>query len=202
MIFTETAIPGAFLIQPEALVDGRGFFARTWCQHEFAARGLTARLVQCSLSVTRARGTLRGMHYQVAPREEAKLIRCTAGAVYDAIVDLRPGSPTCYRWWGTELRAAGRMLLYVPEGVAHGFQTLTDDVEVEYQISQAYAPECARGFRYDDPAVGIRWPLPVGCVSPRDLAWPPLPAAPAAGTPAPAVAALRPQLPLFAGVER
>jgi dTDP-4-dehydrorhamnose 3,5-epimerase len=208
MIFSETAIPGAFIVHPEAHVDERGFFARTWCQREFAARGLSARLVQCSLSLTRARGTLRGMHYQAAPREEAKLIRCAAGAIYDVIVDLRSGSPARYRWWSTELTATERVLLYVPEGVAHGYQTLTDGVEVEYQITEAYAPECARGFRFDDPAIGIRWPLPVGCVSPRDLAWPPL--EPAAGTPSPgpgdAVPAGRarrePQLGLFAGSGR
>ncbi|MFB3817854.1 MAG: dTDP-4-dehydrorhamnose 3,5-epimerase [Candidatus Methylomirabilales bacterium] len=182
MIFTETRLPGAFLVQPEPRVDERGFFARTWCSREFAARGLNPRLAQCSISFTRARGTVRGMHYQAPPHEEAKLVRCTAGAIYDVVIDLRPGSPTFRQWLGVELSAAGRTMLYIPEGVAHGFQTLEDGVEVSYQMGQCHAPASARGVRFDDPAFGIRWPLPVTAVSPRDRSWPLVEAAgPAAG---------------------
>ncbi len=172
MIFSQTSIPGVVLVRPEPRVDERGFFARAWCQREFAAHRLNPALVQCSISFSRARGTLRGLHFQLPPHEEAKLVRCTAGAVYDVVVDLRPGSPTFRRWHAVELSAANHAMLYVPEGVAQGFQTLQDDVEVFYQMSQFHAPEAAHGVRFDDPALGIRWPLPVTAISPRDRAWP------------------------------
>ena len=159
MIFTETKLKGAYIIEPERLEDERGFFARTFCQEEFAAHGLRTRFVQCSISFNKKKGTLRGMHYQVASHEEAKLVRCTMGAIYDVIIDLRPGSPTFTQWVAVELTAQNRKMLYVPEGLAHGFQTLEDDTEVFYQMSEFYYPESARGVRWDAPAFGIEWPL-------------------------------------------
>lgn len=159
MKFCETTLPGAFLIDLEPVEDERGFFARSWCQREFADRGLNTNLVQCNISFNKKRGTLRGMHYQAAPHEEVKLVRCTHGAVYDVIVDLRRDSPVFKRWFGMELTADNRTMLYVPAGVAHGFQTLTDDAEVFYQMSEFYHSECARGVRWDDPAFGIQWTL-------------------------------------------
>lgn len=158
MIFAETKLKGAYIIEPERLEDERGFFARTFCQEEFAAHGLRTRFVQCSISFNKKKGTLRGMHYQVAPHEEAKLVRCTMGAIYDVIIDLRPGSPTFTQWVAVELTAQNRKMLYIPEGLAHGFQTLEDDTEVFYQMSEFYHPECARGVRWDDPVFGIKWP--------------------------------------------
>ena len=172
MIFQPTTIRGAFIVRPEAREDERGFFARVWCRHEFLAQGLNPTLVQCSISFSKAKGTLRGMHYQAPPHEEAKLVRCTAGAIYDVAIDLRPGSPTFRQWIANELTSANRAMLYVPEGVAHGFQTLEDDVEVFYQITSAYAPESTRGVRFDDPAFGVPWPLPVTAIAPRDRSWP------------------------------
>lgn len=168
MIFTETRLKGAFLIEPERLEDERGFFARTWCQREFEARGLPSRFVQCSLSFNRRRGTLRGLHYQVAPCAEAKLVRCTMGAIYDVIADLRPESSTFKQWEAVELTADNRRMLYIPEGFAHGFQTLTDDTEVFYQISQFYCPEHSRGVRWDDPTFSIEWPGTPSVMSERD----------------------------------
>ena len=158
MIVTATEIPGVFLLEPELVEDERGAFARTWCPREFAARGLSPNLAQCSLSFNARKGTLRGMHYQAAPYAEAKLVRCTRGAIYDVALDLRPGSPTFKRWTARELSADNRRMLYIPEGCAHGFQTLADDTEVFYQISEFYHPEAARGVRWDDPAFGIAWP--------------------------------------------
>jgi len=158
VIFIETKLKGAFIIEPERLEDERGFFARTWCQREFAAHGLNPRLVQCNISFNKKKGTLRGMHYQVAPYEEAKLVRCTMGAIYDVIIDLRPDSPTFRQWITVELTAKNRRMLYIPEGFAHGFQTLVDSTEVFYQMSEFYHPECARGIRWDDPVFGIEWP--------------------------------------------
>jgi dTDP-4-dehydrorhamnose 3,5-epimerase len=172
MTFRGTEIEGVWVVEPERHEDERGFFARTWDAQEFAERGLNARLVQCSVSYNRARGTLRGMHYQVPPHEEAKLVRCTAGAIYDVAVDLRPGSSTLCAWFGVELSAENRFALYVPEGCGHGFLTLTDDAEVAYLISEAHAPDAARGVRYDDPAFGIRWPAPVVTVNERDRTYP------------------------------
>ncbi len=171
MIFTETRLPGAFIIEPELRTDERGFFGRTWCQREFAAHGLNPRLVQCNLSGNTLAGIVRGLHYQAAPHEEAKVVSCSHGAICDVIVDLRPASPTFKEWLAVELTAANRRMLYIPEGFAHGFQTLEDDTEVVYQMSEFYVPEAARGVRWNDPAFGIRWPLPVTIISERDRSY-------------------------------
>lgn len=159
MKFIETKLKGAYIIEPERLEDERGFFARTFCQKEFDAHGLNPRLVQCSISYNKNRGTLRGMHYQVAPMAESKLVRCTKGAIYDVIIDLNPQSPTYCQWIAVELNNENRNMIYIPEGFAHGFQTLENDTEVFYQMSEFYAPEYARGVRWDDPAFGIVFPL-------------------------------------------
>ena len=172
MIFTETTLKGAFVIEPERRHDERGFFARTWCQREFAAEGLPLEWVQCNISFSRQRGTLRGMHYQAAPYEEAKLVRCTMGAIYDVIIDLRPESPTFRQWLAVELTADNRRMLFIPKGFAHGFQTLADDTEVFYQMSQFYAPEYARGVRWDDPAFKVSWPAEKRIISERDRGFP------------------------------
>jgi dTDP-4-dehydrorhamnose 3,5-epimerase len=172
MTFRETALAGVWLIEPERLGDERGFFARTWCRREFEARGLTAALAQCSVSWNAARGTVRGLHFQAPPHEEAKLVRCTRGAIHDVALDLRPGSPTRHRWIAVELTADDRRMLFVPEGVAHGFQTLVDDTEVFYQISTFHHPEAQRGVRWHDPALGITWPVRDAIVSARDAALP------------------------------
>jgi len=172
MIFRETALPGVWVIDPEPSGDERGFFARTWCAREFEARGLTAELAQCSVSWNRARGTVRGLHYQIAPHEEAKLVRCTRGAIHDVALDLRPGSAARHRWTAVELSADNRRMLFVPEGVAHGFQTLVDDTEVFYQISREYRPDAQRGVRWHDPTLGIPWPVREAIVSARDAALP------------------------------
>ncbi|MBI5584186.1 MAG: dTDP-4-dehydrorhamnose 3,5-epimerase [Deltaproteobacteria bacterium] len=172
MIFRETKLKGAFLIEPEKLEDPRGFFARSWCQKEFERQGLNPRLVQCNISFNAKRGTLRGMHYQVKPFEEAKLIRCTRGAIYDVVVDLRAGSETWGESWAEVLDSENRRMLYIPEGLAHGFLTLADTTEVFYQMSEFYAPECARGFRWDDPAFALAWPGPVEVISDRDRGYP------------------------------
>lgn len=168
MIFTETSLSGAFLVEPERLADERGFFARSFCAEEFVAHGLDSRCAQCNISYNARRGTLRGMHYQMLPNEEAKLVRCTSGAVYDVIVDLRPGSPTRGRHVGATLSAGSRLMLFVPAGFAHGFQTLEDDTEVFYQMSTPHAAQAACGMRHDDPLLGIRWPEPVTVISERD----------------------------------
>jgi dTDP-4-dehydrorhamnose 3,5-epimerase len=166
-------LAGAFVVEPEPVEDERGFFARTWCRREWHARGLNAELAQCSVSFTTKAGTVRGMHYQAAPHAEAKLVRCTRGRIYDVIVDLRPDSPTFKRWTAMELDADDRRMLYVPEGCAHGFQTLADATEVFYQISAAYDAASQRGVRWDDPAFGIVWPdAPARIVSARDRAFP------------------------------
>lgn len=175
MTFRELPQAGAFVIDPDRVEDDRGFFARTWCAEEFASRGLNPRLAQCSVSYNRRAGTLRGMHFQADPHAEAKLVRCTRGGIYDVIIDLRPDSPTFRSWAGVELTADNRRLLYIPEGFAHGFQTLADDTEVFYQISVPYHTASARGVRWDDPAFGIRWPRPIAVISPRDAAYPLLP---------------------------
>ena len=172
MIFTETRLKGAFLIEPERFEDERGFFALSWSRAEFGARGLSARLVECNISFNRRRGTLRGMHYQLAPHAQAKLVRCTMGAVYDVIVDLRPDSPTFKQWVAAELSADNRLMLYVPEGFAHGFQTLEDGSEVFYQMSDVYAPQSARGVRWDDPAFRIAWPPGERVINARDRTYP------------------------------
>lgn len=168
MHFTETKLTGAFILEPEFLEDDRGFFARTWCRREFEAHGLTPRLVQCNISFNRHRGTMRGMHYQVEPHAEAKLVRCTMGAIYDVILDLRPDSATFRKWLAVELTAENRRMLFIPEGLAHGFQTLMDNTEIFYQMSEFYYPEYARGVRWNDPAFGIVWPKGEQIVSIRD----------------------------------
>lgn len=172
MLFTETILKGAYLIEPEKLEDERGFFARSFCVWEFAKHGLNPRLVQCNLSYNIKKGTLRGMHYQKAPYAEAKLVRCTRGAIYDVIVDLRPDSP-CFRMnVGIRLDESNRKMLYIPEGFAHGFITLEDDSEVFYQMSEFYSPQHAAGFRWNDPFFGIQWPLEAGVISERDKTYP------------------------------
>jgi dTDP-4-dehydrorhamnose 3,5-epimerase len=172
VIFRETAVPGAFVVEPERSVDARGFFARTFCRREFEALGLNPNLAQCSISWNRRRGTLRGLHYQAAPHAEAKLVRCTRGAVFDVVVDLREGSPTFGRWHACELSAENRSAMYIPEGCAHGFQTLVDDTEALYLISEFHHPESSRGARWDDPAIGVEWPLAVTEMSERDASFP------------------------------
>jgi dTDP-4-dehydrorhamnose 3,5-epimerase len=181
MIFTETRLPGAYVIEPQLLQDERGFFARSWCQREFESHGLTSRVVQANISYNKRKGTLRGMHYQLAPHAEAKLVRCTRGAILDVIADLRPDSETAGQWIAVELTADNRRMLYVPEGFAHGFQTLVDDTEVTYQVTEFYTPGAERGVRYDDPALGISWPLEVTVISEKDRSWPAY-AAPARGS--------------------
>jgi dTDP-4-dehydrorhamnose 3,5-epimerase len=158
VILAETALSGAFTIDVEPIADERGFFARTWCQRELEARGLETLVVQCSVSFNRHAGTLRGLHYQAAPHQEVKLVRCTAGAIFDVIVDLRAGSPTFARHVGVVLSARNHRMLYVPKGFAHGFQTLEPETEVTYQMSEFYHPDLACGVRWDDPALGIEWP--------------------------------------------
>lgn len=168
MIFTQTELKGAYIIELEKHVDERGFFARSWCQKEFEEHGLNPRLVQCNISFNSKKGTLRGMHYQTKPFEEAKLIRCTRGAIHDVIVDIRPDSPT-YKFFACFLLTAdNRRMLYAPEGFAHGFITLEDNTEVFYQMSEFYVPEYARGFRWNDPEFGIEWPIEVQVISDRD----------------------------------
>lgn len=171
MIFQELKIKGAWLIEPEKLEDERGFFARSWCQREFAARGLTTSFVQCNISFNHKKGTLRGLHYQTAPYGEAKLVRVTQGAIYDVILDLRQDSPTFRQWLALELSAANYRMLYIPEGLAHGFQTLTDNTEIFYQMSEFYHPEAAQGIRWDDPALNIYWPVSQTILSPKDQSY-------------------------------
>jgi dTDP-4-dehydrorhamnose 3,5-epimerase len=168
VIFRETRLAGAFVIEPERLEDERGLFARTFCVREFQDHGLNPSVIQCNISHNRIWGTVRGLHYQVAPHAEARLVRCTAGAIFDVIADLRSDSPTYLQHLTLGLSAENRTMLYVPEGFAHGFQTLHDGTEVFYQMSAAYAPEYARGVRWNDPALAIRWPLPVRNISERD----------------------------------
>jgi dTDP-4-dehydrorhamnose 3,5-epimerase len=172
VIFHGTKIDGVVVVEPERLEDERGFFARTWDVGEFTERGLNPWLTQCSISYNRRRGTLRGMHYQAPPYEEAKLVRCTARSLFDVAVDLREGSPTLGEWFGVELSAENRRALYVPEGCAHGFLTLEDGCEVHYQISEAYKPEAARGVRWNDPAFAISWPGDVAVINERDGSYP------------------------------
>jgi dTDP-4-dehydrorhamnose 3,5-epimerase len=170
--FQESPLAGAYTIEMDRLEDERGFFARSHSAEEFAARGLPAAMPQSSVSFNARRGTLRGLHYQAEPHAEDKLVRCTAGAIYDVIVDLRPDSPTARRWFGVELSAANHRSLFVPKGLAHGFMTLRDDTEVLYMISVPYAPGFERGLRWNDPAIGISWPTAPSVVSARDAAYP------------------------------
>ena len=174
MIFVPTMFAGAWLIQPEYHADERGSFARGWCYNEFAAHGIEARFVQGNISINHTRGTVRGMHFQLGAHVEAKLVRCTRGSILDVIVDLRPESPTRCRWQGFELTADNHHAVFVPEGFAHGFQTLTDDTEVNYQVSSAYHGASACGVRWDDPAIRVEWPLPVSVILERDKTWPEL----------------------------
>lgn len=172
MNFQESPLAGAYTIELDRLEDERGFFARSYCAEEFAARGLPAAMPQSSVSFNARQGTLRGLHYQAEPHAEDKLVRCTAGAIYDVIVDLRADSPTARRWFGVELSAANHRTLFVPKGVAHGFMTLRDATEVLYMISVPYVPGFERGVRWNDPAIGISWPTAPSVVSARDAAYP------------------------------
>ena len=174
MIFAPTTLPGAMVVGLERREDERGFFARSFCRQEFEAQGLDPCVAQCNVSFNRRRGTLRGMHWQAAPHGEAKLVRTTQGAIWDVIVDLRADSPTFCRWFGVELTAENHQALYIPEGFAHGFQTLVDDVEVFYQMSTSYVPGAQRGARWDDPAFGIQWPVHPPFLSERDATYPDL----------------------------
>lgn len=171
MKFHTVPLNGAYLIELERLEDERGFFARSFCQDEFRAHGLEPVIAQCNVSFNRKRGTLRGLHYQAEPHAEAKLVRCTRGAIWDVIVDLREGSPTTRKWYATELTADNWRALYIPKGFAHGFQALVDDTEVLYQMSEFYHPESARGVRWDDRALAINWLLPNPIVSKRDQSY-------------------------------
>jgi dTDP-4-dehydrorhamnose 3,5-epimerase len=177
MQFQETPIAGVYLIELEPRHDDRGYLARCWCEDEFDRQGLTARMVQANVIVTKKRGTLRGIHFQLPPYQEAKLVRCLRGEIYDVAVDLRPQSPTFRRWHAVRLKAGDGRMFYVPEGCGHGLQSLTDDSEVQYMTSAAYAPQHAVGVRFDDPAFGIEWPLPATLLSDADSNWPPFAAA-------------------------
>lgn len=172
MLFTETPLKGAFLIDIRKIEDERGFFGRSWCRKEMRDAGLEGDIAQINTSLSRFKGTLRGLHYQIAPYQEAKMIRCTRGAVFDMIVDLRPESPTFRQWFGAELTADNHRALYSPKGFAQGFITLVDDTEITYFASESYAPGMDRGIRYDDPQFGIRLPLHPAVISDKDRAWP------------------------------
>ncbi|HEY7986648.1 MAG TPA: dTDP-4-dehydrorhamnose 3,5-epimerase [Methylophilaceae bacterium] len=172
MRFVPTPIVGAYVVEPELIEDERGFFARTYCRDEFLANGLNPDLLQCSISFNKRRGTLRGMHYQKAPYAETKLVRCTQGAIFDVIIDLNRESASYLQWFGIELTAEKRNALYIPPGLLHGFQTLSDDAEILYQISEVYRPEYSAGFRWNDASFGIDWPEPVTVMSQRDKSYP------------------------------
>jgi dTDP-4-dehydrorhamnose 3,5-epimerase len=169
LIFKELDLQGAFLIEPEFHSDNRGFFARSYCQKEFASHNLADSFVQCNISFNLKKGTLRGMHFQSPPSQEAKLVRCTKGAIYDVLVDIRKNSPTYKKWVAVELTSENRKMLYVPQGFAHGFQTLSDNSEVFYQMSEFYNPQCSSGFCYNDSKVLIKWPLAVSAISLKDM---------------------------------
>lgn len=172
MRFEKTELNDAYIIDINEITDERGFFARTWCQHEFEEHGLISNLVQANISFNHHKGTLRGMHYQLPPYEETKLVRCTKGSIFDVMVDLRPTSKTYAKWMGVELTAENHRMLLVPEGFAHGYQTLQDDSEVFYQVSEFYNPHAEHGLRYDDPAFDINWPLEASVISDKDASWP------------------------------
>jgi len=169
MIFLETPIKGAYVIELEKHEDERGFFARSWCTEEFATKGLDTRLVQCNISSNKKKGTLRGLHYQLPPQAETKLVRCIKGALYDVIVDLRADSPTFLKWFGVDLTAGNYRMLYIPQRFAHGFQTLEDGTEIFYQMSEFYAPAAARGLRWNDPRLAIAWPEADRTISKKDM---------------------------------
>ncbi len=177
MKITPTRLDGIWLVDLDRIDDDRGFFARSWCRREFETHGLNPNLVQCNISFNRRRGTLRGLHYQAPPNEEAKLVRVTRGAIFDVVLDVRPQSPTALQWLSVELTDKNRRGLYVAEGFAHGFQTLADDTEVLYQMSEFYHPQSARGIRWSDPAIDIPWPLDEKIVSEKDNAYEDLDAA-------------------------
>jgi|SRR5882672_77426 len=172
MLFRETDLKGVLIIEPEIIEDERGFFTCSWTPVEFEAHNLNPRLVQCNISYNKLSGTVRGMHFQIEPHEEAKLVRCTRGAIYDVAVDLRNDSPTRYQWVAAELTADNHRMLYIPEGFAHGYQALSDKTEIFYQMSEYYHPESARGLRWNDPALGIQWPLPLTVIAKRDATFP------------------------------
>jgi dTDP-4-dehydrorhamnose 3,5-epimerase len=174
MIFTETKLHGAFVMEVEKFEDERGFFAHGWSPRELAAHGLDAPLAESAISFNKKKGTLRGMHYQAAPHGQIKIVRCTMGAVYDVIIDLRPDSPTFKQWFGIDLSAGNRRMLYIPADFAHGFQTLEDAAELSYHMSYAYVPESATGVRWNDPAFNISWPQPVSIMAERDRTYPDL----------------------------
>jgi len=174
MIFTPLELAGAWLIEPELISDERGAFARMWCCREFQDHGLNPQLVQCNVSINHRRGTVRGMHFQRDPHAETKLVRCASGAIHDVIVDLRSESPTFRRWIGCDLTSERRAMLYIPAGFAHGFQTLTDNTEVFYQMSQEFHSASACGVRWDDPAIAVSWPLTISVISEKDQSWPDL----------------------------
>jgi dTDP-4-dehydrorhamnose 3,5-epimerase len=175
LIFTETRLAGAFVIDIEKRADSRGFFGRAWCAEEFRGQGLDPVFLQANVGFSRQRGTLRGLHYQASPHAEAKLIRCTRGAVFDVVVDLRPDSPTYLKWLGVELTEQNHRMVFIPEGCAHGYQTLADDAEVFYLVTAPYAAASEGGLRYDDPALAIDWPLEVSSISEKDRSWTLLP---------------------------
>jgi dTDP-4-dehydrorhamnose 3,5-epimerase len=170
--FIETPLEGAYLVRLQKREDQRGFFARGWCQREFSDAGLNGNMVQLNVGLSLTGGTLRGMHYQAAPDAEVKLVRCVRGSLFDVIIDLRTDSPTRGKWFGAELSAGNGLMLYAPEGFAHGYQTLVDDTEMYYMTSAFYVPTAARGVRHDDPAFGIAWPRPVSVISDADRQWP------------------------------
>jgi len=172
MEFFETKLSGIYIVEMNKIEDERGFFARAWCQEEFEEAGLVPKTVQINVGYSERKGTLRGMHYQETPHREVKLVRCTRGVLYDVVVDLRPESPTYKKWVGVELSSENHRMMYVPEGCAHGYQTLEDDTEMVYQTSEFYAPEVATGVRYNDPEFDIEWPMPVEVISDTDADWP------------------------------
>ena len=172
MKFIVLPLEGAFLVELEKFEDERGFFSRSWCKNEFEAAGLNGNLAQCNISFNKRKNTLRGMHYQIKPFEEAKLVRCTMGAIYDVIVDLRISSTTFRKWYAIELSAQNHKMLYIPEGLAHGYLTLAENSEIFYQMCEFYHPECARGIRWNDPAFNIKWPDGKIIISARDSGYP------------------------------
>jgi dTDP-4-dehydrorhamnose 3,5-epimerase len=176
MIFTETELPGVYLIDIQRIGDDRGFFSRFWCEQEFAAHDLASEIAQINISHNPVAGTLRGLHYQEYPHEEAKVVACTSGRVFDVAVDVRPDSPTYLKWFGAVLDSEDRQMLYIPKGFAHGYQTLEDNTNLIYLVSEFYAPDAEDGLRYDDPAIGIDWPLPAESLSDKDKSWELLPA--------------------------
>ena len=172
MLIEELPLKDAYLVDIQKVTDERGYFARAWCQREFEEHGLTSNLVQANISFNYRKGTLRGLHYQVDPHKEAKLVRCTKGGIYDVLVDLRLNSTTYGKWFGIELSSENHRMLWIPEGFAHGYQTLEDDTEVFYHVTEFYTPESERGTRYDDPVFGITWPLEISVISEKDANWP------------------------------